>query len=232
MLPLRRNLGRQESLNLGVNRGTRQEQALWSDPLVRRLFISLSLRQADGKLHVLHGLPYLQALILYDCGLESPLRCVFPCLTRLELHDCVLDASACPPIRTLTFLGVYDSKVLLAGAGHPFPLVSWAALSLRLLFMENCEVIDVAGTGQLHIDAPWLCFLQLSAINFHTSSKTCSLAGPHGVSRFLWSATVEDVTVWQHNVRYARAAPTNRFCFVERLAMSSVCSVHALLEGV
>jgi hypothetical protein len=56
MLPLRRNLGRQESLNLGVDGGTRQEQALWSDPLVRRLFISLSLRQADGKLHELHSL--------------------------------------------------------------------------------------------------------------------------------------------------------------------------------
>jgi hypothetical protein len=204
--PLKEPLGDEHSLDLHVREATRQEQALLSDPFVRDLFVNLSAKRvAKTVLHKVEDLPNLRELRLKECGMDAPVRCLFPFLRRLNIFCCTVDASHCPVIGTLASIFIMKSKVLLSREGHPFPWVSRDAHSLTGIDLTNCELVDVAGTGCLHIDAPELVYLTLSKIRFQSRSKTCSLVGPDGLSPRLLTAKVEDFSHWERGLRYTPA---------------------------
>ncbi len=156
-------------------------------------------------------------------------------LTSLDLSYCGVDASGCPAIRTLKTLWVWETKVLLAGAGHPFPLISQDAVSLESLWMNKCRLIDVAGTGHLHIGAPRLRSMNLCDIAFVTDSKTCSLEGPEGLPPSLLSAELESSTAHETDKpRYLAAALYFGNCWwlgrckrINQMTLSSVPTLSA-----
>jgi hypothetical protein len=181
-----------QCLNLDISGETRQERALLSDPLVQGLFVTLYAQRPDEQdLQNMQRLPNLKDLRLDECGVPAPLRCAFLSLKILTLQKCTLDASGCPAIPTLGSLLLMDCKVLLNGAGHPFPWISQDAQCLHTLHLSRCEVVDLAGTGQVHIDAPQLWSVSLWSVSFCTRSHVCSLAGPQGVTPRLLSASVD-----------------------------------------
>jgi hypothetical protein len=192
LLPLKLDKSGDLCLNLHVAGGKRQEHALVSDPRNRELFVALRAKWAtEAGLQSVQRLSNLKDLRLDNCGRPVPIRCAFPSLRSVTLCKCTLDASGCPAIPTLSHILIMQSEVLLSRAGHPFPWISQDAERLSSLHLSNCELVDVAGTGQLHIDAPHLSHITFTIVGFRTCSTTCSLAGPQGVAPSLLNATLE-----------------------------------------
>jgi hypothetical protein len=133
-LPLYKGVGPEDFLDLEISERARQERALLSDPLARELFVALWIKRSERKvLQKLGNMTNLKYLSLRECGLGRPIRCALPSVKHLSFCLCTLDAAGCPAIPTLTSLRVEQCRVLLSGAGHPFPLVSREAHSLEVL---------------------------------------------------------------------------------------------------